>query len=155
MPMSESLKFLLFLLVCLLQTLSLSYFGNCIIDAVSPCSTIFKSIFPPTNGSNWDKRCIWRVPVDFLNGNISDIVVSFRNFHHCIISIRVQSSSVGDRIYESDWLEGDLTSKKFILFIILRSRRPVCLRAETFSIVSLASFGSVRVDIIFYLSYCC
>lgn len=32
---SESLKFLLFLMVCLLQTLSLSYFGNCIIDAVS------------------------------------------------------------------------------------------------------------------------
>lgn len=32
---SESLKFLLFLMVCLLQTLSLSYFGNCIIEAVS------------------------------------------------------------------------------------------------------------------------
>lgn len=31
---SESLKFLLFLMVCLLQTLSLSYFGNCIIEAV-------------------------------------------------------------------------------------------------------------------------
>ena len=32
--LSESLKFLLFLMVCLLQTLSLSYFGNCIIEAV-------------------------------------------------------------------------------------------------------------------------
>lgn len=32
--LSESLKFLLFLLVCLLQTLSLSYFGNRIMDAV-------------------------------------------------------------------------------------------------------------------------
>lgn len=36
---SESLKFLLFLLVCLLQTLSLSFFGNTIIDAV--CLTTY------------------------------------------------------------------------------------------------------------------
>lgn len=80
---------------------------------------------------------------------------------HLKVSIQFQSSSIGDRIYESDWLEGDLTSKKFVLFIILRSRRPVCLRAETFSIVSLASFGSVRVDIFYFsiptgdaLGYC-
>lgn len=57
----------------------------------------------------------------------------------------IQSTSIGDSVYECDWLEGDLTSKKFLLFIILRSRRPVCLRAETFSIVSLKNFSSVRV----------
>lgn len=57
--------------------------------------------------------------------------------------IHLQSVAIGSRIYESDWLDADLTSKKFILFIILRARRPVCLRAETFSIVSLQSFGAV------------
>lgn len=62
-----------------------------------------------------------------------------------------QSLSIGDSVYESDWLDADLMSKKFILFIIVRSRRRVCLRAETFSIVSLQSFGSVRVAIVFYI----
>lgn len=64
-----------------------------------------------------------------------------------------QSLSIGDSVYESDWLDADLMSKKFILFIIVRSRRRVCLRAETFSIVSLQSFGSVRVAIVFYPTF--
>lgn len=80
----------------------------------------------------------------------SSIFLYFFSFFVLPCTSISQSLSIGDSVYESDWLDADLMSKKFILFIILRSRRRVCLRAETFSIVSLQSFGSVRVAIIFY-----
>lgn len=133
---SESLKFLLFLMVCLLQTLSLSYFGNCIIESVGSSAAT-------CCGQNLFQNLFYEILLLPLSTTFFYIVCHDNGDD-------MQSLSIGDSVYESDWLNGDLTSKKFLLFIILRSRRPVCLRAESFSIVSLQSFGSVRVAIIFY-----
>lgn len=59
--------------------------------------------------------------------------------HMCIL----QSFSICDTIYDTNWPDADVSVQRYVLLILLRSQQPLTLSAGAFGTPSLAMFLNV------------
>ncbi|KAG5870808.1 hypothetical protein JTB14_005358 [Gonioctena quinquepunctata] len=62
---------------------------------------------------------------------------------YCWFGNEIMSSATKDACYEFEWFDSDLKTRKFLILIMERSKRPLFLTAGKFSVLSLQSFTSV------------
>lgn len=63
----------------------------------------------------------------------------------------MQSMEVADFAYNVPWYDESLEFQRMILFIILRSQKPLVLRSASISELSFASFAKVKIYCIFII----
>ncbi|XP_076221792.1 uncharacterized protein LOC116430978 [Nomia melanderi] len=82
------------------------------------------------------------------------LFITVHMYVYCYVGelLLVQSSSLGIAAYESKWYNVAPSDAKCLLFIILRSTRPIYLKAGKFGIFSMEMFSSVLRTSAGYLS---
>ncbi|XP_059062820.1 uncharacterized protein LOC131855562 [Achroia grisella] len=71
------------------------------------------------------------------------IKLLFDSMMICFFGLAAKSGDLADAVYRSMWYKGDAQYMKMILFIILRSQKPLCLTSLKYRPVTLNTFSKV------------